>query len=701
MKPSYVVPALWAAFLVASLPAQQPTQSSAGAAQGATAPDTWATKTYRFPSDELGTGFVSRDKGQLRAPKLPKANATEAEVADFLKKSDAIVSLYLKDQGISLPEGSVVAYDSANQTLVIRTSGKAHEQIGAWATTLVNRVATTLTFATYLIEAEATEVRKLVNEAGGKGDHSAQLARLRTLVGEGRGRQVDLLRLETRSGQRATVVHGEERVNGVELSGSKNGWTAHANDTKEIGSRLELDPVLGPDGETLDINIAIDHDYRLPLDRWEPVAQTGSGQRADVRVTDFYRVKVNAAQTMLSGTARLLGVWKPEGAQEPGRENRLLVAIVRADVVPLLAAVDRRLETIFAAHSEKLRPTPATVPGIVQDPSLPTGMIIRRFKVVPSFLSAAASRDSAAPAGAAAADPFAAGSMSNEPRMTVRITALDILRAQGIVFPQGASANFNAATSELIVRNTPENMALVETFIDTLTSVQPINVAFDVQIVQADGAFLRKLEEEYASRADHGNMWQAVEEAIAQGRASYVQSLWTGTRSGQRVATQVNREYSYVTEAAFEKEEAPKKAADSKATPPEQAATPAAGDAQKAEGRLSPVIEMRPVGTTLELDPVIAPDGRTIDVSYALERHYASPTLRIPLAGDDPKVMKLDAPATSFHRANTTSAITYLPGMIRLIGIWKPEGAPDVGGADVMQAAFMRANLDPVGPADK
>lgn len=701
MKPSYVIPALWAAFLVAGLPAQQSPQSSTGVAQGALAPDTWTTKTYRFPSDELGAGFVSRDKGQLKAPKLPKANATEAEVADFLKKSDAIVSLYLKDQGISLPEGSVVAYDSGNQTLVIRTSGKAHEQIGAWATTLINQVPASLTFATYLIEAEATEVRKLVNEAGGKGDHSAQLAKLKALVGEGKGRQVDLLRLEMRSGQRATVVHGEERVNGVELSGSKNGWTAHANDTREIGARMELEPVLGPDGETLDINIAIDHDYRLPLDRWEPVAQTGSGQRADVRVTDYYRVKVTTSQTMLSGTARLLGVWKPEGAQEPGRENRLLVAIVRADVVPLLAAVDRQLETIFAAHAEKLRPTPAAVPGIVQDPSLPTGMIIRRFKVVPSFLSAAASRDSAAPAAAAASDPFAAGSMSNEPRMTVRITALDILRAQGIVFPQGASANFNAATSELIVRNTPENMALVEAFIDTLTSVLPINVAFNTQIVQADGAFLRKLEEEYASRADHGKMWQAVEEAIAQGRASYVQSLWIGTRSGQRVVTQVSREYSYVTEAATEKEEAPKKAADSKASPPEQAATPATVDAQKAEGRLSPVIDMRPVGTSLELDPVVGPDGRTIDVSYALERHYAAPTLRIPLAGDDPKVMKLDAPATSFHRANTTSAITYLPGMIRLIGIWKPEGAPDAGNADIMQAAFMRANLDPVGPADK
>lgn len=669
--------------------------------QGSAAPDTWTTKTYRFPSDELGAGFVSRDKGQLRAPKLPKASAAEAEVADFLKKSDAIVSLYLKDQGISLPEGSVLAYDGANQTLVIRTSGKAHEQIGAWATTLLNRVPTSLTFATYLIEAEASEVRKMVNEAGGKGDHSAQLARLKALVGEGKGRQVDLLRLETRSGQRATVVHGQERVHGVELTGSKNGWTEHLNDTREIGARMELDPVLGPDGETLDINIAIDHDYRLPLDRWEPVAQTGSGERADVRVTDFYRVNVTTAQTMLSGTARLLGVWKPEGAQEPGRENRLLVAILRADVVPLLASVDRRLETIFAAHAEKLRPTPAAVPGVVQDPSLPAGMIIRRFKVVPGFLSAAASRDSSAPAAAAAADPFAAAPMSSEPRMTVRITALDILRAQGIVFPQGASANFNAATSELIVRNTPENMALVETFIDTLTSVQPINVAFDVQIVQADGAFLRRLEEEHASRADHGSMWKAIEEAIAQGRASYVQSLWIGTRSGQRVVTRVTREYSYVTEAATEKEEAPKKAADSKATPTAPDSNPATPDPRNAGGKLSPVIEMRPVGTSLELDPVVGPDGRTIDVSYALERHYAPPTLRMPLAGDDPKVMKLDAPATSFHRANTTTAITYLPGMIRLIGLWKPEGAADAGNTDIMQAAFMRANLDPVGPADK
>jgi len=55
-------------------------------------------------------------------------------------------------------------------------------------------------------------------------------------------------------------------------------------------------------------------------------------------------------------------------------------------------------------------------------------------------------------------------------RETARPTAKAILEDAGIEFPSGASAIYNPATSQLIVKNTPEQLARVEAYIDTIRS---------------------------------------------------------------------------------------------------------------------------------------------------------------------------------------------------------------------------------------
>jgi general secretion pathway protein D len=92
----------------------------------------------------------------------------------------------------------------------------------------------------------------------------------------------------------------------------------------------------------------------------------------------------------------------------------------------------------------------------------------RIYKVPPDFETMGGS--SAAPAApAAAADPFAAGGAAPAASgLTVRQSALDILKSQGIPFPEGATAVFNKVTSQLIVKNTQPNLDLVESFVDSI-----------------------------------------------------------------------------------------------------------------------------------------------------------------------------------------------------------------------------------------
>lgn len=92
----------------------------------------------------------------------------------------------------------------------------------------------------------------------------------------------------------------------------------------------------------------------------------------------------------------------------------------------------------------------------------------RIYKVPPDFETMGGS--SAAPAApAAAADPFAGGGAAAPASgLTVRQSALDILKSQGIPFPEGATAVFNKVTSQLIVKNTQPNLDLVESFVDSI-----------------------------------------------------------------------------------------------------------------------------------------------------------------------------------------------------------------------------------------
>lgn len=96
--------------------------------------------------------------------------------------------------------------------------------------------------------------------------------------------------------------------------------------------------------------------------------------------------------------------------------------------------------------------------AVVVVPLVDTGaeLYTRTLKVPPDFLTAAVG-------GKAPAAPFAPA-----PGIAGRPTALEVLKAHGFSFPEGASASFVPATSQLIVRNTPENLDKIDAFVEEL-----------------------------------------------------------------------------------------------------------------------------------------------------------------------------------------------------------------------------------------
>jgi general secretion pathway protein D len=132
--------------------------------------------------------------------------------------------------------------------------------------------------------------------------------------------------------------------------------------------------------------------------------------------------------------------------------------------VPMQEAL--RYVTELAGMKYKVEPFAVLIVPVTETT---TEQFTRIYKVPPDFESmSSGGGDAAAPV--APADPFApgGGAASTATGLTKRQSALEILKGQGILFPEGATAVFNKVTSQLIVKNTQPNLDLVEAFVDSI-----------------------------------------------------------------------------------------------------------------------------------------------------------------------------------------------------------------------------------------
>lgn len=463
------------------------------------------------------------------------------------------------------------------------------------------------------------------------------------------------------------------------------------------GTSFEMDPTINPEGRLLDINFALTHHYAPPIPRWTGMT-AGSSPKVEARWTDSPVARIQTALTFNDRSVRLLGVWALEGVPDPQRTNAMQAAFLRVAVVNILPLEDKRAEEILKSRGEAVERTPKGVRPIA-DPDMPPGMMVRRFRVPPDYLSMGGSAP--ASAGAAPADPFASGAVPNERRFTRDITVEEILKSQGIPFPKGASANFLSATSELVVRNLPANLDLVAAYLESLKANFPKSAGFTLQVVQAEAALIRRLERETLFSPDHTAAWQAIEDAAAQGKAKIVRSLWLETKAGQRAIAENIIEYAKSGGLGF--------GDSSIITPSAPSPSPDAGhNKAPAPSAVDPTShfiiaaapEFVPVGLRMEVDPTIGANATSIDLNVAVNYDYAPPTQRGTNEPAPEQTQRLAVPQTEFRRMDFNTASTLLSGSTRLLSVWKPSGTPELDG-DVLQAVFLQANIVKVEETEK
>jgi len=132
-------------------------------------------------------------------------------------------------------------------------------------------------------------------------------------------------------------------------------------------------------------------------------------------------------------------------------------------------------------------------------------LITKEYRVPPDFISTTLGGKSLlqlgaytkAPGTAAAAGPTGTGKDTQEStggqQLVAREGAREFLEAQGVPFPPGASANFLPQSSRLIVRNTQDNLDLIDAIVEQLNLAIPKQIEIESKFVEISQNNLKEL----------------------------------------------------------------------------------------------------------------------------------------------------------------------------------------------------------------
>jgi len=150
--------------------------------------------------------------------------------------------------------------------------------------------------------------------------------------------------------------------------------------------------------------------------------------------------------------------------------------------VPLIEAL--RYLTDLAGLKFKVEPFAVSIVPITENTD---DLLTKEYRVAPGFIPA-----NSGPANASLPSAGTTPNISTA-RLTGRIDALSFLKEQGVPFPTGASAQYIAAGSKLIVRNTQNALDLIDVLVDAASGERQIQVEIESKFLEITQNNLKEL----------------------------------------------------------------------------------------------------------------------------------------------------------------------------------------------------------------
>ena len=164
-------------------------------------------------------------------------------------------------------------------------------------------------------------------------------------------------------------------------------------------------------------------------------------------------------------------------AQSPAKEisgRRFDIRVKNVPVATILKYINGNTGTVYRTDDFAVTISPAGMDT--------NSLVSRVYRVPPDFLS---NLSSGAAENNEVVDIFNTG-VGEGGLLAMRMGAKEALMQQGVTFPEGASATFNAATNTMRVVNTEANLDIIEQIIDTIVQTEPVSVAVRVTMLKIE-----------------------------------------------------------------------------------------------------------------------------------------------------------------------------------------------------------------------
>ncbi|WP_395752071.1 hypothetical protein [Prosthecobacter sp.] len=476
----------------------------AASSLGATKP-AMKSRTFKAPPDFLywtdSTDKKSADNGI--DPFGPAPVPATSLPADAPLKHPVSARETLEAVGISFPEGATASFNPFTGALNVTNTQDNLDLTEIYIESLRKVEPATVAFALTVIEGPGDLIRKTNDEVSKVTDCSPQLAALLKQAKEpgSKIRVIGDAFLEGKSGVHATLEAVCEHRHATQFALDAKSRSSITQEVLPIGLRLEVEPIVGADGSTIQTRLALKLNAAPPEQRKVSADDPATGHAVEFPVTDFPEINLSNEISLASGHTRLIAVAKPVGTAQEGADI-LCAAFLTAKV--------RRLEALPMAQLKVAAPS-----------SLPSGMTFAALPAPGVFL------------GPGLDDP--------------EHDSLDAwLTKQGVTFPKGSSLEHRDNTLRCV--NTLDNIALIAAITEWELGLQPRTVALTLHTVEAPEPFLRDLARKTLAAADDSAMLEAVEAAAARGEATFISSAFLETKSGNRATYESKRNNHYLDE---------------------------------------------------------------------------------------------------------------------------------------------------------
>ena len=198
------------------------------------------------------------------------------------------------------------------------------------------------------IEVPEPVITSILHEAKPPKSGSAWKTAIDKLLKDEKARITASLSVTTKSGQRATVESVQELTYPTEFDPAKGRAqsspsvpaqvtgsdvpTPTAFEMRPVGARFEVEPTIGQDGKTIDLNIAPE----ITSKDGESVHQeipNGTQTLATIRQPVFHTAKSTTSVTLFDGGSTLLGILIPHNEAGENDSTRRVLCVVTARLI--------------------------------------------------------------------------------------------------------------------------------------------------------------------------------------------------------------------------------------------------------------------------------------------------------------------------------------------------------------------------------